>query len=77
MIDQLTKNRLIGEKEALLDEVAEEIRLGNIPTGKIEEALNIVYEKHDECLQVLKDFPDADVQDVILTFRGLVRNSIK
>ena len=77
MIDQLTRNRLIGEKEALLDEVAEEIRLGNIPTGKIEEALNIVYEKHDECLQVLKDFPDADVQDVILTFRGLVRNSIK
>lgn len=75
MIDQLTRNRLHGELCALQDEMAEEIRLGNIPTGEIEGAMDLIHEKHDECLKVLKNFPDADIQDVILTFRGLVRAS--
>ena len=77
MITQLDRNRLAGEMSALQDETAEELRLANISTARIGAVMAYIQEQHDECLAVLKDFPDADVQEVILAFRTLVRNLIK
>jgi hypothetical protein len=77
MIDQLAKNRLYGELRALQDEAAEEIRLGNVPSKDINGVMDMIHKQHNECLKIIKEYPDADVQEVILAFRGLVRNSIK
>jgi ribosomal 50S subunit-associated protein YjgA (DUF615 family) len=77
MISELDRNRLYGEKSALQDEVAEAIRLENVPSTKIAEVMDFVEKQHNECIAIIKAYPDADVQEVILAFRGLVRNAIK
>ena len=77
MITHLDRNRLNGECTALTDEVAEELRLANITGRKSENILSLVHQKHDECLQVLKDEPEVDIDDVILAYRSLIHRILK
>lgn len=76
MITRLDKNRLNAEKEVMLDELAEESRLENIPARKIASIRKLIYEKHDECIEALQD-DDADVDEVIKVYRGLIHKVLK
>ncbi len=75
MLDQLTKNRLYGEKAALQDEVAEAIRLANIPSTKILGIMDFVEKQHNECIKAIKD-GEMTPDEAIMALRGLVRNVI-
>jgi hypothetical protein len=72
----LDRNRLYGERDALLDELAEESRLENMPPNKVSAIRDFVIEKHNECVTILRE-TDEDVEDVIKMYRGLIRKLIK
>ena len=76
MIDQLTRNRLYGEKSALQDEVAEAIRKANVPSTKILGIMDFVDKQHNECIKAIKD-GEMTPDEAIMALRGLVRNVIK
>jgi hypothetical protein len=75
MISELDRNRLYGEKSALQDEVAEAIRLANVPSSKIAGIMDFVEKQHNECIKAIKD-GEMTPDEAILALRGLVRNVI-
>jgi hypothetical protein len=76
MITRLDRNRLHAEKECLLDELAEESRLENMPPNKVSAIRDFVIEKHNECVTILRE-NNEDVEDVIKMYRGLIRKLLK
>lgn len=75
MVTRLERNRLYGEREALLDEAAEESRLANIDGEKLIEIIDQIHVKHDECIEALQE--DHELEDVILAFRKTIRRILK
>lgn len=76
MITSLDRNKLEGARRSLLNELAEESRLGNITPEKLESIANFIHEKHDECLIVV-DKNDYYVEDIIEVYRSLVHGILK
>lgn len=72
MIDQQDKNRLETEKNCLLDEVAEEMRLANLTPQKAQFIIDFAEEQHAESERLVKE-GKATIDEVITTYRGLVR----
>lgn len=77
MVTHLEKSRLAGEREALCDETAEESRLGNITGKQTEQIINLIYKKHNECIEALHEQPDTNIDEVIKAYRGLIRQILK
>lgn len=76
MRNHLDESRLDWEQTALFDEFAEEIRLGNISPYDMGRITRLMYEKHDEAVEALKD-ENADIEDIIRVYREFVRNAFK
>lgn len=74
MITTLDKNKLYGERTALIDEAAEELRLANITGRQSVSILNLIHDKHDECIAALREDQEVDIDDVVMAYRGLVRS---
>jgi hypothetical protein len=68
---------LHAEREVLLDDLAEESRLVNLPPRKVSAIREMILEKHDECLQALREYPDVEIDDVIKAYRGLIWKLLK
>lgn len=75
MVTRLERNRLCGERTALLDEVAEESRLANISARQLQSIANLVHTKHDECLKAIDEGHDCD--EVIKAYRSLIWKILK
>jgi 2-hydroxy-3-keto-5-methylthiopentenyl-1-phosphate phosphatase len=73
MITRLDRNRLNGERNALVDEAAEESRLANITARQLSSVVDLIHEKYDECIEVLKNEPEIDIDEVILAYRKTIR----
>ena len=75
MITRLDRNRLHGEKRALLDEAAEESRLANISGRQLESIADLIHKKHEECIDALKE--EHDIDDVIKAYRRTIHRLLK
>ena len=76
MINELDSRRLAGERECLLDEVAEEMRLASVTPRKAQTIIDFIEEQHKESERLIKE-EKANIDEVITTYRGLVRMLLK
>lgn len=77
MITTLDRNKLNGEQQALIDEAAEESRLANITGKQLSSVVDLINKKYNECLEALREDPDADIDNVITAYRNLIRRILK
>lgn len=69
-------NRLYSVRDGLLDEVAEECRLANLTPQKAQKMVDFIEEQFKESERLVRE-NKADIEDVIVTFRGLIKMLLK
>ena len=72
-LSQAEGDRLYWAREVLMDDLAEEVRAGNIDPQKAQEIADIVFKGYDDCAELV-EADVADIEEIITYYYDCIKN---